>query len=319
MDLGAVLARRSEQPLGERAARHLAVGLARGLDALHTAGVIHRDLKPANIIIADATGHPVICDLGLAKLANAAGTVTPEGTKMLGSPPWLAPEQWRDATGVDGRSDLYSFGIVLFEVCTGRHPYMTISDVDQCRHAALNGQFTHPCVVRPGTPKDLAELCMQLLAKRPEDRPQSAAQVRRLLGDGAASPPQPMSLERVARCLACGARLGLDRPCGRCTGCGRLFPCRSARLRIVATGERFYPPCGEYTIGRAQLAPRDQTVSRHQCCVRCNWLSGRLSIADAGGGTTKINGHVPTDYAGLHGGDRVQFGRHVVARYRSVF
>jgi serine/threonine protein kinase len=94
--------------------------LAPGLDEAHAKGIVHRDLKPSNILF-DGKGTPYISDFGIAKLSQAqSGNMT--GSAIIGTPAYMAPEQ-AQGTGVDGRTDIYAVGIILFEMLTGRQPY----------------------------------------------------------------------------------------------------------------------------------------------------------------------------------------------------
>jgi len=94
--------------------------LAPGLDEAHVKGIVHRDLKPSNILF-DGKGTPYISDFGIAKLSQAqSGNMT--GSAIIGTPAYMAPEQ-AQGTGVDGRTDIYAVGIILFEMLTGKQPY----------------------------------------------------------------------------------------------------------------------------------------------------------------------------------------------------
>src|SRR5689334_8064203 len=94
--------------------------LAPGMDEAHSKGIVHRDLKPSNILF-DSKGTPYISDFGIAKLSQAqSGNMT--GSAIIGTPAYMAPEQ-AQGTGVDGRTDIYASGILLFEMHTGQQPY----------------------------------------------------------------------------------------------------------------------------------------------------------------------------------------------------
>jgi len=94
--------------------------IAPGMDEAHSQGIVHRDLKPSNILF-DGKGTPYISDFGIAKLTQAqAGNVT--GSAIIGTPAYMAPEQ-ASGEAVDGRSDIYALGIILYEILTCRQPY----------------------------------------------------------------------------------------------------------------------------------------------------------------------------------------------------
>jgi serine/threonine protein kinase len=155
----------------------IASEIASGLAAAHAQGIVHRDLKPSNIFLTPS-GTVKIGDFGIARLmTDAALTRTGE---VFGSPPYVAPEQLTGAP-VDARADLYTLGCVLFEMLSGRPPFIGEDPV------SLSYQHVHTQPVRvdgvaPGVPRELADLVHRLLAKDPEDRPSNADEVRRALG-----------------------------------------------------------------------------------------------------------------------------------------
>jgi serine/threonine-protein kinase len=183
----------------------LAVGIALQIaDALahaHAAGLIHRDIKPANVLVCDtdASGVPrvKVTDFGIAKAAEGLGLdLTRTGT-VLGTPKYLSPEQI-EGREPDARADLYSLGVVLFEMLAGRAPFMGPTDMATAvQH--LNSPPPRLSGICPGVSPELDRLVAGLLAKRPEDRPASAAAVYRALRsvESGASPapttgPQPL-------------------------------------------------------------------------------------------------------------------------------
>jgi eukaryotic-like serine/threonine-protein kinase len=154
----------------------IASELASGLAAAHAQGIVHRDLTPSNIFLTPS-GTVKIGDFGIARMmTEAALTRTGE---VFGSPPYVAPEQLTGAT-VDARADLYSVGCVLFEILSGRPPFIGDDPL------ALSYQHVHAEPVRidevvPGIAPELAGLVHRMLAKDPNDRPQTADEVRRAL------------------------------------------------------------------------------------------------------------------------------------------
>ena len=140
--------------------------LAPGMDEAHTKGIIHRDLKPSNILF-DGKGVPYISDFGIAKLTQAqSGNVT--GSAIIGTPAYMAPEQ-AQGTGVDGRTDIYAVGIILFEMLTGRQPY----EADTPMAVAFK-HITDPVpqilLSNPNLPEDVEPIIQTAMAKNKDDR-----------------------------------------------------------------------------------------------------------------------------------------------------
>ena len=108
------------QSMGLNEVARILSRLAPALDFAHTRGVVHRDLKPGNILF-DGEGNPYISDFGLAKLAESNVNLT--GTGLMGTPAYMSPEQARGERELDGRSDLYALGAIVYQMLTGRQPY----------------------------------------------------------------------------------------------------------------------------------------------------------------------------------------------------
>jgi tRNA A-37 threonylcarbamoyl transferase component Bud32 len=165
----------------------LAVGIALQIaDALahaHAAGLIHRDIKPANVLVCDTDGSGIprvkVTDFGIAKAAEGLGLdLTRTGT-VLGTPKYLSPEQI-EGREPDARADLYSLGVVLFEMVAGRAPFTGPTDMATAvQH--LNSPPPRLRGICPGVSPELDRLVAGLLTKRPEERPGSAAEVYRAL------------------------------------------------------------------------------------------------------------------------------------------
>ena len=169
------------------------------LSYAHGKGVTHRDIKPANIMI---TTHGVIklMDFGIAKSTGDMQPTRPGST--MGSVYYMSPEQVRGDT-VDGRSDLYSFGVTLYEMLTGRKPFVADTSYTVL-NAQLNQAPTPPLEVNSSVPRALNDIVLRALAKRPEDRFQTAEEFRSALRSSAdpmtaaipnvAPMPQPLPL-----------------------------------------------------------------------------------------------------------------------------
>ncbi|GAB4457130.1 MAG: hypothetical protein Kow0070_08520 [Anaerolineales bacterium] len=164
---GGSLAERIKQKVMsvEEAARILGQ-IAPGLDEAHSKGIVHRDLKPSNILF-DAKGTPYISDFGIAKLSQSqASSVT--GSAIIGTPAYMAPEQAAGET-VDGRSDIYALGIILFEMLTGRQPYEADTPMAVAiKH--ITDPVPHILEANPSLPADVDAIIQTAMAKRKEDR-----------------------------------------------------------------------------------------------------------------------------------------------------
>jgi Leucine-rich repeat (LRR) protein/tRNA A-37 threonylcarbamoyl transferase component Bud32 len=157
--------------------------IARGLAAAHARGLVHRDIKPANVWLEALPDEPgglppryrvKILDFGLARAADDDANLTQSGT-VVGTPSHMAPEQARGEK-VDSRCDLFSLGVVLYRLCTGRLPFGGKNTMAVL--SALATDTPKPVGdLNPAVPAGLAELVMQLLAKHPVDRPGSAREV----------------------------------------------------------------------------------------------------------------------------------------------
>ncbi|MFA7240796.1 MAG: serine/threonine-protein kinase [Sulfuricellaceae bacterium] len=139
------------------------------LDYSHARGVVHRDIKPANILITD-DGKIKIADFGIAKIDSSS--LTQVGV-VLGTPTYMSPEQFM-GNKVDKRADIYSAGVILYQFLTGVRPF--IGGVISIMHQVVNKEATPPSTINRKVSVELDEVVKKAMAKRPEDRFQSAAE-----------------------------------------------------------------------------------------------------------------------------------------------
>ena len=172
--------RLAAQPFAIKEALDIAIQVADGLANAHEHGIAHRDLKPENLMIS-RDGYAKILDFGLAKLierrqrAFAADSaektliqVRTQAGMILGTINYMSPEQLLGQR-VDLRSDIFSFGIVLYEMTTGRYPFTNSNKVDMM-HAILHQEAPPPHTVKTDLPLELQRILVRALAKRPQDR-----------------------------------------------------------------------------------------------------------------------------------------------------
>ncbi len=151
--------------------------IAAGLSAAHARGMVHRDIKPANVLLERTTNRVKLTDFGLAR---ASDDVRLTRTGMVaGTPLYMSPEQAMGVTA-DERSDLFSFGAVLYEMATGASPFQAPSIVGVMKRV-MDETPTPPHKLNAAVPRKLSDTIMALLEKRPEDRPESAAAVAQVL------------------------------------------------------------------------------------------------------------------------------------------
>jgi hypothetical protein len=171
MSGGSLTSRIRAGPVPPAEAAKILTRIGAALDAAHAKGVVHRDLKPANILF-DQYGDAYLGDFGIAQLSGTSGTLT--GPMVLGTPAYMSPEQIRGDKKVDGRSDIYALGIVVFEMLTGKAPFEADSPVKM--------MMMHLSTPPPRVPETAARLppgsssvIERALAKEPEQRYQRAA------------------------------------------------------------------------------------------------------------------------------------------------
>ncbi len=166
---------------------------ARALWAAAQKGIVHRDVKPDNLLLTEE-GRLLVADFGLARAAEEASALTRTGS-LMGTPAYMAPEQWENAHTADHRSDLYSLGCTLYHLLTGRPPFPGPATSHFIKQHLLEPP-PPPRGLRPELSPELEAIVLRLLAKRPEDRfPDGEALARGLLAAPATGgPPLPQGL-----------------------------------------------------------------------------------------------------------------------------
>lgn len=169
-------------PLDFNTAADYIAQVARGLEHAHRMGLVHRDIKPANCLV-DPSNTVKLLDMGLAKLTDDETSLTlANDENVLGTADYLAPEQALNSHNADARADIYSLGCTLYFLLTGRPPFPEGSISERL----LKHQVEQPdslLKLRPETPLSLADLCSRMMAKKPEERPQTAGEVESILYD----------------------------------------------------------------------------------------------------------------------------------------
>jgi PAS domain S-box-containing protein len=156
----------------------IAIGLASALSRVHKGGLIHKDIKPANVLFDPATGEVHLLGFGIASRLPRERQAPGSPEFIAGTLPYMAPEQTgRMNRSIDSRSDLYSLGITLYELLTGKLPF-TASEPMEWVHCHIARQPMVPTERRTDVPRTVSAIIMKLLAKTPEDRYQTATGVK---------------------------------------------------------------------------------------------------------------------------------------------
>lgn len=269
----------------------LAIGtqVADALGASHASGLVHRDVKPANILLA-ADGRVLVADFGIAKAAEGSD-LTSDGS-MVGTAKYLAPEQVEGGP-IDGRTDLYALGVVLYEALTGVPPFVADSDLSTAL-ARLHRDPVRPRQLRPEIPPTVEAVVGRALARRPDDRFPNAAAMRAALVDAGADPAKAHGAAQAAvASVASHGGAALTKSTGPSASsypppsAATVAPRPSAALlQPVASAEHSYaPPTG---------APGEE-LTHPTRRSRLPWLALLVAVVVGGGLATLWNGSGAAD------------------------
>jgi eukaryotic-like serine/threonine-protein kinase len=165
---GGTLKEKMGKPIPWQAAADLLIPVASALDYAHQRGILHRDVKPSNILLTE-TGEPMLTDFGIAKILDIEETHTLTGTGVgIGTPEYMAPEQGI-GEGVDARADIYSLGIIFYELITGRKPY-TADTPMAVVIKQINEPLPSPRQFTSDLPDGVEKVLLKAVAKSPENR-----------------------------------------------------------------------------------------------------------------------------------------------------
>lgn len=156
--------------------------IAGALEAVSATGAVHRDVKPDNILF-DAEGEPVLADLGVAKVESDASTVLTMSNVIVGTPSYMAPEHLLDSHSADCRADIYSLGIVLWEMLAGERPNADATQAEIMARAVRGDRIPDIRTMRPKTPRYVVELLQRMCDPKPERRFSTPIEIVRFLDD----------------------------------------------------------------------------------------------------------------------------------------
>ncbi len=185
-----------EGPLSTETARRIFRELLGGLCAAHQENLIHRDIKSSNILLDGEQQGVKIADFGLARITSAQTRLT-RPDSLLGTPEYMSPEQARGDEDIDHRTDLYSAGVVLYEMLTGRTPFRAETP-SAILHKILHDEPPEPSTINSNVDPTLTTIALRLMAKSPDDRFATAAEALEVVeaNEPVRAPRRPRSFQR---------------------------------------------------------------------------------------------------------------------------
>ncbi len=245
--------------------RALVTQIGTALDYAHARGLVHRDVKPSNVLI-DETGNCLLTDFGLAKIMEGSIHLTTSGA-IMGTPAYMSPEQGLGQK-IDRRSDIYSLGVILYEMAVGRTPYVAETPMAVViKH--INDPLPPPHTLRPDLPEALERVILKALAKHPDDRFASAGEMVRALQ--AAIPEAPLAAAPLAAAprteeIIAGAAVKPPPPPQVKTG-----PAAPAEPAVAETVKPGAPPVAAPT---RVAAPQPKPMWQSVLITTLGWLVG---------------------------------------------
>jgi serine/threonine protein kinase/tetratricopeptide (TPR) repeat protein len=172
------------------------IQVAQALEEIHNKGIIHRDIKPSNIIVSE--GNAKLLDFGIAHITESGALLTKAGT-FIGTAEYMSPEQLM-CSGLDERSDIYALGAVLYEILTGKPPFLA-PEIVSLIYKVIQERPANPTEIDKSIPVALENICLKMLEKRPERRYQSVREIVRDLQSfvEGVTPTQKLSFNYISK------------------------------------------------------------------------------------------------------------------------